>query len=341
MDYAENGILTKYDPEDIADAAEWEGDPQTFLDAMINCGPGVVAGFIERKGDELIVHDWEEYIGRLLEKKAQNKERKAKSRSNTKRDGNVTDADVTQESQGCHAGVSRDGRVTGEVCHRDVTRESQENNAPVKDVSQGCHALVTRDMNVTNALVTGLPYLTVPNQTEPKKEKYFAQPADAHTLLPPEGGASPAEPPDMEESPPEDKKARKAKPPTEYHEAFLRFWNLYPRRVDKERAYAAWKQIRAPDRECVIVAARNYAAEMRRLDKEAEFIRHPKTFLGKNGWEDWVTGPPGAEPRGATDAEKKAIIAKYTDREGQRDDMAIYRELKALERERGVKSVDP
>jgi hypothetical protein len=39
---------------------------------------------------------------------------------------------------------------------------------------------------------------------------------------------------------------------------------------------------------------------------------------------------------GVTDAEKKALIAKYTDEEGQRDDRAIYREIRALERARGV-----
>jgi hypothetical protein len=119
-----------------------------------------------------------------------------------------------------------------------------------------------------------------------------------------------------------------------YHEAFLRFWDAYPRRVDKERAFAVWNRIGAPDRERVVTAARNYTAEMRRLGTEAEFIRHPKTFLGKGGWEDWVNGAPGAETSGDFDAEKKAIIAKYTDKEGQRDDKAILREFRALERER-------
>jgi 5-methylcytosine-specific restriction endonuclease McrA len=77
MDYAENGNLTKYDPEDIADAAGWEGNPQAFLDAMINCGPGGAAGFIDKQGEEIFVHDWQEYIGRLLEHRESSKRRKA------------------------------------------------------------------------------------------------------------------------------------------------------------------------------------------------------------------------------------------------------------------------
>jgi hypothetical protein len=39
---------------------------------------------------------------------------------------------------------------------------------------------------------------------------------------------------------------------------------------------------------------------------------------------------------GITDAEKREIIAKYTDERGQRDDRAIIRAITAIERERGV-----
>jgi hypothetical protein len=149
--------------------------------------------------------------------------------------------------------------------------------------------------------------------------------------------AQPSVAPSPEEPPLKPAKARRAGPP-EYSEVFLRFWEVYPKRVDKERAFEVWNRIRAPDHERVITAARNYAAAMRSSMTEPEFIRHPKTFLNKGGWEDWVTGPPGADNGGVSDAQRQAIIAKYTDEEGQRDDRAILRELTALERGQAVES---
>lgn len=68
LTYAEDGDLTGYDAQDIADAAMWEGEPQQFVDALIHCGPGNRAGFLVRAEDgRLLVHDWMDYAGRLVQ----------------------------------------------------------------------------------------------------------------------------------------------------------------------------------------------------------------------------------------------------------------------------------
>lgn len=54
-DYATNGDITKYDAGQIAQAAEWDGDPKQFLDALVE------AGFIDVEGDSRRCHDWDEY----------------------------------------------------------------------------------------------------------------------------------------------------------------------------------------------------------------------------------------------------------------------------------------
>ena len=73
MDYAENGDLSKYDADDIADAVQWDGDPEEFLNAMIECGPGDSSGFIEKDdAGNMFVHDWDKYSGRLVEKREKN-----------------------------------------------------------------------------------------------------------------------------------------------------------------------------------------------------------------------------------------------------------------------------
>ena len=159
-------------------------------------------------------------------------------------------------------------------------------------------------------------------------------------FIPPQGGAQPEVAPAVPVPQCSDKvtkgskTTRKPSVRVAYSEPFLRFWEAYPRQVDKQRAFEVWQRIPAVEHERVIAAARNYAAEMRRQEKEAEYIRHPKTFLDKGGWEDWVNGPPGQllsppEPVPRTYAEAKALEErqKLRDPPGPR----TYAEAKALE----------
>lgn len=75
LDYAQDGDLTPFDPLDIADAAGWEGDPEAFIEAMVNCGIRG-AGFLERTEDgDLLIHDWNEHCGDEFERRAKEAER--------------------------------------------------------------------------------------------------------------------------------------------------------------------------------------------------------------------------------------------------------------------------
>jgi len=82
MDYAQDGDLTKFDAFDIADAAGWEGDAEQFLSALIQCGIGEGAGFVERHTDGSVrLHDWDQYGGKLFEERRKNAQRVASHRS--------------------------------------------------------------------------------------------------------------------------------------------------------------------------------------------------------------------------------------------------------------------
>lgn len=74
MDYAQDGDLSKYDNDDLADACGWEGDSSALTSALID------SGFIDEE-DGLFIHDWDDYAGRLIDKRKANTERKRKSRS--------------------------------------------------------------------------------------------------------------------------------------------------------------------------------------------------------------------------------------------------------------------
>lgn len=79
-DYAQEGDLSRFDPLDIAIGAEWEGNPDLFLDALIR------AGFVDRgeDGGGLAIHDWQDYAGKLIERRAKNAERMREARAGTK-----------------------------------------------------------------------------------------------------------------------------------------------------------------------------------------------------------------------------------------------------------------
>lgn len=71
LDYAQKGqIIPPYDANDIADAVEWDGDPETVVNAFLD------AGFLDQTDHTIIIHDWMEYAGRLIEKRENDRIRK-------------------------------------------------------------------------------------------------------------------------------------------------------------------------------------------------------------------------------------------------------------------------
>jgi len=50
-----NGTLSGWSNEDIAEAANWNEEADCFIDAMVD------SGFIDREGNQLIIHDWADH----------------------------------------------------------------------------------------------------------------------------------------------------------------------------------------------------------------------------------------------------------------------------------------
>ncbi|OUM99328.1 MAG: hypothetical protein BAA04_09700 [Firmicutes bacterium ZCTH02-B6] len=110
LDYAPDGDISDYDAEDIADAAMWDGDPEQFLQALIECGPGGGPGFVERDEHGMRLHDWDDY-GNEHKVRQEAAERKRRSRERRRlqeqmsRDGHVT---VTGHGRDGHGDVTLD-----------------------------------------------------------------------------------------------------------------------------------------------------------------------------------------------------------------------------------------
>ena len=73
LDYAPDGGLSRFDAEAIARGCLWEGDAAVFVDALSE------AGFLDRAGGGLTLHDWEEYAGRFLRANSARQERALKA----------------------------------------------------------------------------------------------------------------------------------------------------------------------------------------------------------------------------------------------------------------------
>lgn len=55
VDHAPDGDLNQYDAEDLADAAEWDGDADRFVEVLRTCGAKGGPGFIDPDG---FLNDW-------------------------------------------------------------------------------------------------------------------------------------------------------------------------------------------------------------------------------------------------------------------------------------------
>ena len=64
--FSPHGKTDKFEPEEIADGAMWDGDPNLFANAMIE------VGLID---DDGMLHDWRQYNGVIIEKKERDRDR--------------------------------------------------------------------------------------------------------------------------------------------------------------------------------------------------------------------------------------------------------------------------
>lgn len=96
MSYAKDGDLAQFDDVDIAIGAQWMGDPETFVKAL------VTVGFLDlHTVDEHCksIHDWNQYGGKLLAKREADADRKRRTR------------DVTSTSTGHPPDIHRTAQV--------------------------------------------------------------------------------------------------------------------------------------------------------------------------------------------------------------------------------------
>jgi hypothetical protein len=83
----------------------------------------------------------------------------------------------------------------------------------------------------------------------------------------------------------------KSNAPVGYSDEFKNFWNEYPRKIDKGKAFKQWiKRVKDGAKvEDLILAAKNYASYCKSAKKQMEYVKHPATFIGPDkSFEDYI-----------------------------------------------------
>lgn len=116
IDNAPDGDLSPFGADEIAEAGGYTGkDPRAFVDALVG------AGFVDDDGTSLMIHEWYDYVGNLVDKraitKAQNRERAQRYRDKRKQMSVTERDDVTLRN----ADVTRDESARAALRNADVT----------------------------------------------------------------------------------------------------------------------------------------------------------------------------------------------------------------------------
>jgi hypothetical protein len=80
----------------------------------------------------------------------------------------------------------------------------------------------------------------------------------------------------------------RGRPKDEPSPDFLLFWDAYPRKEAKPKAWKAWKKAPLPAMEVILTAVRRQRESAQWKKEEGQFIPMPATWISNNRWEDKV-----------------------------------------------------
>ena len=105
IDNSTDGSLPGVTPRMLAKAAKWDGDCHALCNALCN------AGFLHQRDDNVyVIHDWDDYAGKLIAKREANRERQRRHRerksaakpTDEEEHNALRNGDITVTSPSCH-----------------------------------------------------------------------------------------------------------------------------------------------------------------------------------------------------------------------------------------------
>lgn len=214
LDNMPDGSLDGVSSRTIARVCDF---PEKKADALVNAL--AVTGWLDKSGDTLKIHDWNEYVGKLMDRRKKDRERKKKSSGNP----------------------------------MEVRRNS-----------------------------TQIPALQYPNSTL-TVQNHTISAYDTETDTPADAGDTPA--------------------PLS-GKAFASFWDAYPKKIDREGAWEAWKTLNpsADVAEQIMSALAVYKTDSQWVDDGDRYIPRAAKFLREEYWKSPPRQPCGYKgiPKGAS-----------------------------------------
>lgn len=250
LDYAQDGDLSRYEPEDIADAALWDDDAKTFVEALIK------SGFLDQVDDKLIIHDWDDYAGRLIDKRKANAERARKWREK-KSNERITNAYETHNE--C---AKNDATVPNQT----VPNRTKPNSTKPEDINLITCASLDADARINDISIAVNNNGRAAGQ-DPGEEKSGEQQAT---------------------TPLDDNKPRPPFTSKKQERLFDLFWQQYPKKRSKGQAEKAWAKLRPNDElfESIMAGLERAKASYEWQKEGGQYIPYPATWLNAKGWED-------------------------------------------------------
>lgn len=122
LDNAPDGNLDSIGSDVIADVAEYDGDADEFYGALVK------VGFIDQTASGDILHDWEEYAGKLIDRRKSNAEKQRRFRESQREshaDVTLRDAHVTDTSPSRDGATVQNTTVPNTPCNPAELPESE------------------------------------------------------------------------------------------------------------------------------------------------------------------------------------------------------------------------
>lgn len=83
-------------------------------------------------------------------------------------------------------------------------------------------------------------------------------------------------------------KPRKSKPTPDNDPDFAAFWDAYPRKADKQKAFAAWSKAKLPAIADILAAIEAQKASEQWQKEGGKFVPYPTTWINGERWHDEV-----------------------------------------------------
>ena len=121
ISYAQDGTLYRYENLDIAYAMLWKGDPDELIEAL------KAERFLDVDEQGLVIHDWWDYAGKLLEKRRSDSERKknyAAASATAPRNGRGISAETSRTADGTETGQNGNSTVPYSTVHNNTVKDT-------------------------------------------------------------------------------------------------------------------------------------------------------------------------------------------------------------------------